>query len=549
MTPPGARWRSTLAAVAVGLLAAWTAWWRLGPVARGTVWAEDGGLFHREHLALGSLGSLFHPYAGYLHLGPRLVVDAAFLLPVEWYALAVSATCCLLVGGVSAAVFVLARDVVPAWPLRLVLAAVPVLLPTAPWEVTGNAANLHTFGLFLAPWLFAHRARTLPGALVLALVTVLVVGTEAQAVLFLPLLLLSWSEHPADPARTVAAAHPPATGLPAGRRRSSRLLALPVTVAALVTGAAQVVTALTTERESAPGDPTARDVVSGFLAQTVGGLWRADVAAVGRAVVAHGWVVVAVPAVVLGVLLVLSVAVALRGGRRRTAVLVAALAVSSGVVWTAALVANASANGRWSRSAPASLLDGTPSRYAAAAGLLLTRGARGRRGRAGRRTRPRRRPSRVPAGSGRRGRTDARVDRSGGGRPGPDGRRVPARSRGRRMVPGRAPRRLVGDEPAGGLAAGRRSDLAAAVRRRAHDLPRRPGQRPADPGAAVEQPGAVRAGAARPLTGSAQGVSAQRNRRVASGVRGPSPTDTGSSVTRTIRDLIATRANRTQLPW
>lgn len=372
MTPPGARWRSTLAAVAVGLLAAWTAWWRLGPVARGTVWAEDGGLFHREHLALGSLGSLFHPYAGYLHLGPRLVVDAAFLLPVEWYALAVSATCCLLVGGVSAAVFVLARDVVPAWPLRLVLAAVPVLLPTAPWEVTGNAANLHTFGLFLAPWLFARRARTLPGALVLALVTVLVVGTEAQAVLFLPLLLLSWTGHPADPARTVAAAHPPTTGLPAGRRRSPRLLALPVTVAALVTGAAQVVTALTTERESAPGDPTARDVVAGFLAQAVGGLWRADVAAVGRAVVAHGWVVVAVPAVVLGVLLVLSVAVALRGGRRRTAVLVAALAVSSGVVWTAALVANASANGRWSRSAPASLLDGTPSRYAAAAGLLLT---------------------------------------------------------------------------------------------------------------------------------------------------------------------------------
>jgi hypothetical protein len=361
MTPRRPGWRAVLAAVVVGLLVAWTASVRLGPTARDTVWAEDGGLFFREHLALGSVGSLLHPYAGYLHLGPRLVVNAAFLLPVEWYALAVSTTCCALVGGVGAAVFVLAREVVPVWPLRLVLAAVPVLLPTAPWEITGNAANLHTFGLFLAPWLFAYRVRSWPGATVLALVTVLVVATEAQAVLFLPLLVLSWAPRTA------------ATGLPdRGRAMPSRMVALPVTVAALVAAAAQVVTALTTERESAPGDPTVRDVVSGFLAQTVGGLWQADVAAVGRAVVAHGWAVVAVPVVVLGVVLVLAVAVAVARGHRRTAVMVVALALSSGVVWTAALVANASANGHWSRSAPTALLEATPSRYAAAAGLLLT---------------------------------------------------------------------------------------------------------------------------------------------------------------------------------
>ena len=49
--------------------------------------------------------------------------------------------------------------------------------------------------------------------------------------------------------------------------------------------------------------------------------------------------------------------------------------------------------------------------------------------------------------------------------------------------------------------------------------------------------------------GSGSAVPAQRNSRFAGGVRGPSPIDTGSSLTSTIRDLIAMRAKRTQLPW
>ncbi|PZF59002.1 hypothetical protein DEJ23_04335 [Curtobacterium sp. MCSS17_008] len=345
--------RRALAAVLVGSVAAATAWARLGPVARGTVWAEDGGVFFREHLALGSLPSIVHPYAGYLHLVPRMVVDAAFLVPVPWYAVAVSAICCALTGAVCAGVFVLAADVVPSAPLRVVLAAVPVLLPTAPWEVLGNAANLHTFALFLAPWVLSHRTRTWWGSALLGLVAVLVVGTEVQAILFLPLLVLAW-----QPWRTVP--------------RASRLRALPVTLAALVAAAAQLVTATTTERESAPGDPSVRDVVTGYLLQTLGGLWRADVAAVGRSVVASGWGVLVVPAVLVAAVVVIAAVVAVRDGRPRAAVLSVVLAAGSAVVWTAALVANASANGHWSRADPTALVVATPSRYAAAAGLLLS---------------------------------------------------------------------------------------------------------------------------------------------------------------------------------
>lgn len=356
-------WRSALAAVSavvlVGVLAAVSAWVRLGPVARGTVWAEDGGLFLREHLALGPVASLFHPYAGYLHLVPRLVVDLALLFPVADYALVVSATSCLLAGAVCAAVFVLARDVVPSWPLRLVLAVVPVALPTAPWEVSGNAANLHTFALFLAPWVLAHRSRTWWGAGALGVVTVLVLATEAQAVLFLPLLVLAWLPAPASA---------PVPGPRGGRR----FLALPVTVAAVAAATAQVVTAFTTPRASAPGHPAASDVVAGWLLQTVGGLWDADLGAVAGAVVDHGWWVLAVPSVLVVVVVLLGCAVALRTGRGRAAVVALALALGAAVVWTAALLANRSADGRWSQVAPAALLTATPSRYAAAAGMLLT---------------------------------------------------------------------------------------------------------------------------------------------------------------------------------
>lgn len=351
---------AVVTALLVGALAAATAWLRLGPVARGTVWAEDGGVFLREHLALGPVASLVHPYAGYLHLVPRLVVDLALSFPVADYALVVAATSCLLAGAVCAAVFLLARDVVPSWPLRLVLAVVPVVLPTAPWEVSGNAANLHTFALFLTPWLLAYRSRTWCGAAGLAVVTVLALGTEVQAVLFLPLLALAWLPTPSP------------SGQLAGVQPRRRLVPLPVTLAALTTGIVQVVTALTTTRVARPGDPTAADVVAGWLLQTVGGLWDADLRAVAGTVVDHGWWVLVVPAALVLVVVLLGSVVALGSGRWRAAVLAVSLLVGACVVWTAALLANRSADGRWSTAPPTALVTATPSRYAAAAGMLLT---------------------------------------------------------------------------------------------------------------------------------------------------------------------------------
>lgn len=335
-----------LAAVVVGLLATALAWHRLGPVTRGTVWAEDGGVFLRERIALGPVDALLHPYAGYVHLVPRLVVDLGYALPAVRYAQVVSLASCLVVGGVSALVFVLSRDLVRPWPFRLVLAAVPVVLPLAPVETSGNAANLHWYALVLVPWVFAHRSRTTWGAVALAAVAAAAVLTEPQTVLFAPLLLLGWWD------------------------RRGRPRALPVTVATVAAAAVQVVTAVTHSRTVVPGAPAVRDLLAGYLLRPVAGAWDPHLGSVLTAVVERGWWVLLVPVAALALVLVAAVVAA----PLRARCVVVAFAVASGVVWTAAGLANGGTGRHWAQPV-ASMAAIAPQRYDAAAGLLLVSAA------------------------------------------------------------------------------------------------------------------------------------------------------------------------------
>ena len=336
---------TAIAALVVLVLATAGAWYRLGPLTRATVWAEDGGPFFRDRLADGPVGSLSQPYAGYLHLLPRLVVDLGFARPIEQYAVTVAGVCCVVVGVVAASVFVLARDLVPAWPLRLVLAAVPVVVPVVPFEIGGNAANLHWFMLVLVPWLFAARVRTWWASAAVAVLGAVAVLTEPQTLLFAPLLVVAW-----------------------WRPAAHRLRALPVTLTTAVAGTLQVVTALTTYRPSRPGDPSVRDVVHGYLLQPFAGAWTRSVGRVADAVVRHGVVVLVVPLVAVAVLVLGALVV----GTWRARVQVVALAVGSVAVWTAGLVANVTANGHWGSLPVAAFVGAEPSRYGAAAAVLLT---------------------------------------------------------------------------------------------------------------------------------------------------------------------------------
>lgn len=142
---------------------------------RGVGWtgdhlhSEDGQVFLSEHLAYG-LGALLRPYAGYLHVVPRLVTGAcdAVTGPGGFAG-------CLTVGSglVRTAAGLVAFPVLCAyarswrWGLAAAVGAF-LLLPTGQQEVLGNITNLRWFlvagaffalmGVFRRPWLAAYAS-------------------------------------------------------------------------------------------------------------------------------------------------------------------------------------------------------------------------------------------------------------------------------------------------------------------------------------------------------------------------------------------------------
>jgi hypothetical protein len=349
--PSAARFRAlpAVGAAVTGLVVTVVVWARLSPLSRDTVWGEDSEYFLQQRLVDGPLRTIWRPYAGYEQVVPRLVTDLAVVVqPIERYAVVVTALCCLVTGLIGAAVVVLARDVVPQWPLRVLLGVVPAIVPTAPIEIAGNMANLHWYLLFLAPWVFRAAPRTRWGSGVLTVIALLVTGSEIQTAVFLPLLVVAVRR--ADGAR--------------GRRR-----VVPVAAAGVLGVVVQVVALVTHPRPATNTAPVGSplDVIEGYLAQPFGGSWSADVHRVALAVTAHGWAVLVVPALVLLAALVLAAVV----GPRSTALMIGVLAVGSVVVWVAAVVFNPQTSMLWSRLTDAELVANDPFRYAAAASMFL----------------------------------------------------------------------------------------------------------------------------------------------------------------------------------
>jgi hypothetical protein len=185
-----------LAPFVIGIAAALAAWLRLPDTARGTIWAEDGREFLQQ--ALDGHGMLLlEPYAGYLQFVPRVVAWLTVLLvPPAGYALAMSAAACLITGLLAGVVFACARGLVPSVPLRLLLAAITVLVPTLPHEVLGDQADIHWLFLWVTPWLLLARPRSTASAIGLGALALTAALTEIQVAVFLPLMLAGWRGEP-----------------------------------------------------------------------------------------------------------------------------------------------------------------------------------------------------------------------------------------------------------------------------------------------------------------------------------------------------------------
>ncbi|GAA1061036.1 hypothetical protein [Agromyces bracchium] len=225
--------------IALAVLGAVVSWARVEPAARAALWAEDGAFFLGDALAADPLGVLLQPYQGYLHLVPRMIAGVTVaVVPVEGYAIAMTVGSCLVVGAVSAIVFACARSVVAWLPARVALGALTFLAPAVGWEVVGNAANLHWYALWLAPWLLLAAPRRRSTAILLGVVGLAAALTEIQMLLFLP--LLAWRFR--DPNRLIVGA------------------------GVLLGSAAQVVALLLSPRDpGAEGSPPFLSTVQGYL--------------------------------------------------------------------------------------------------------------------------------------------------------------------------------------------------------------------------------------------------------------------------------------------
>lgn len=341
-SPTPAPRRTALLAVAVAVVATLVAWVRTDPVARGTLWAEDGRVFLADAWTHGLGEALLKPYDGYLHVVPRVLAEfVATVVPVTHAALAVTAASCLVAGVTAALVLVCSGTVTTSTPARLALAGLTVLVPSLPVEVLGNLANVHWFGLWLTPWLLLHRPRTRTGLVGAGVVGLLVGLTEVQALYFVPLVLLGWRDRRGWPARA---------GL-------------------LVGLAAQGVTMLTSPRRAALGDvPELRNVVAGYLADVVLPLWLGTPEVVTAVLRTAGWTVALVALVPSALALLL----ALRRGAGDLRLAAVVLPAASLVTWGVPVVLNRMP-WDWSRPQP-----GDPVlemvRYAPVSQMLLASG-------------------------------------------------------------------------------------------------------------------------------------------------------------------------------
>jgi hypothetical protein len=322
-----------------GAICAVVAWLRIPAVARDTLWAEDGRNFLQPAADHGLADTVLTPYAGYLHVVPRIIAGVVVALPVGWWALAMTAASCLVAGGLAVVVFVCARDVVPWAPARILVASLTVLAPLAPREVLGNTANLHSLLLWALLWLLLYRPRTDLGAAALGAVGLFAGLTEIQGLLLVPLLLCA----------------------PHGRRRWA------VRGGILLGLAAQLVVTVLWPRAHSTHPPVPPlSIAYGYLINVVMPIGVPQ-AAIGPVL---SW---AGPAVAIAILFCLTPAVvfALIRGSRLQRWVVAALVVASVVFFTVDITTNPDSFYDYASFTPSQLLGAWLTRYGVVPSMML----------------------------------------------------------------------------------------------------------------------------------------------------------------------------------
>jgi hypothetical protein len=159
------RWETAALLTAILTLGVVVALLRLGwSASLNTVWAEDGPVYLQEALTKGFWDAIFTPYAGYLVLVPRLIAEAATLVPLEQAAAAISIISALFAVLSGLAVWHGCGGHVRNPYLRGGLALATVLAASAGQETLLSAAYVPWYMLVGSFWLLFWRPQTVWGA-------------------------------------------------------------------------------------------------------------------------------------------------------------------------------------------------------------------------------------------------------------------------------------------------------------------------------------------------------------------------------------------------
>lgn len=151
------------------------------------MWAEDGARFLVDALNHPVGVNLVTPYAGYLHLVPRLCAQLVALLPLGSAAAGIAVLAAAVRSGIALLVFAATGGHVRARWIRLGLAASVILLPAGNGEALNNIADLHWFLLYAAFWGLLWRPVGWRRAALSTGVVVLAVGSSVLALGLVPL--------------------------------------------------------------------------------------------------------------------------------------------------------------------------------------------------------------------------------------------------------------------------------------------------------------------------------------------------------------------------
>jgi hypothetical protein len=154
------------------------------------LWAEDGARFAVDALRDSFWSNLVTPYGGYLHTVPRLIAEPLSLLPLSALAPGIAVVVAILRAGIAMLVFAASGGHLRWLPVRVVHAALVVVLPAGNSEALGNLANLHWFLLYGAFWALLWRPASRAANIVAAVVVLLAALSSALVLLLFPLALL-----------------------------------------------------------------------------------------------------------------------------------------------------------------------------------------------------------------------------------------------------------------------------------------------------------------------------------------------------------------------